>query len=131
MPSPNEAARNVHDAVELARAGNLGKAFRLLRGQTSAGDDYVPSPGDDYGPSSGDDYGPSSGDDYPSVEVPGYEPHYPYVPPIGQAATSTGDDVAQYPSSPPAVPAGWYVDPFDGVGLRWWNGFGWTGTTQG
>ncbi|WP_344091450.1 DUF2510 domain-containing protein [Microbacterium deminutum] len=46
---------------------------------------------------------------------PTTDPYYPEVPP------------------PPAfvVQPGWYADPFDGVGYRWWNGSGWTQATSG
>jgi hypothetical protein len=123
MPDPNEAARNVNAAVEMARRGDLSGAFSLLRkGQmgpsTAPGDDPAYPPqrlGTSLGDTSagGGDAGTSPGDSY-----------WPYYPPTA---------APQFPPPAPPVqlPAGWYPDPFDGIGWRWWNGLGWTTLTQG
>lgn len=102
MPTPNEAAHNIRNAVDIFfREGKAGDALKILRNG-----------------------------DYPAVEYPGYAPYVPDYPPVGQAPTATGDDHRPPPPpAPPQIPPGWYTDPFDGVGYRYWNGFGWTGTT--
>lgn len=104
----NTAADNVRKAVEAMRQGHFGVGLDILDGRAT-------SPGDEpwHGP----------------VPVPGYEPSYPYVPPVGQSP------VGDYPPPPPEFqppqqPPGWYADPIDGQGLRWWNGYGWTDQTQ-
>ncbi|MEO7275947.1 MAG: DUF2510 domain-containing protein [Vicinamibacterales bacterium] len=114
----NTAAENVRRAAEAARTGNLGHAFDILKGRDNyptATPGTAPAPGDTW------HFPVSTGDT---------NPYYPYVPPAGQ------QPVPNYPApppqyQPPAVPAGWYSDPFDGQGLRWWNGFGWTDQTNG
>lgn len=40
-----------------------------------------------------------------------------------------GDAAVQVPS-PPAVPAGWFPDPWDPRQQRWWDGTAWTPSTQ-
>lgn len=106
MASMNEASDNVTAAREAAERGDLGAAFRILRygRQTSVGDDAA----------------------YPAQTSPGDEPYYPYFPP-----TSPGDSYPDLPPQPTfVVPPGWYPDPFDGVGYRWWNGQGWTSASN-
>ncbi|GAA1948598.1 hypothetical protein GCM10009776_08270 [Microbacterium deminutum] len=117
MPNMDEASQNILAAREAANSGNLSGAFGiLLHGQQGAA-----SPGD------GNSAPTSSGDSYPYVgQTSSGDPYYPYVPP-------TTDPY--YPEVPPppafVVQPGWYADPFDGVGYRWWNGSGWTQATSG
>lgn len=138
MPTPNEAAANVARAAELARNGNLRKAFAVLQGhpeQTSQGDDRQldTGPGDDRGPAIGDtgpgypapDYPPVP---YPDPSYPDVEDYYPYVPPVGQQPMTAPPD-APVAVPPPSPQAGWYRDPFDNQGFRYWNGLGWTSQT--
>ncbi|WP_217995591.1 DUF2510 domain-containing protein [Sanguibacter suarezii] len=40
------------------------------------------------------------------------------------------DVLSALPSEPSAPPAGWYLDPFDGSVLRWWDGAHWTDGTH-
>ncbi len=119
MPDPTEAARNVNIAVEMARSGNLSGAFELLRigrmGPATPPDDYPPFPPQQLGTSIGD-----------TDTSPGDTPYWPYYPPTAPAVPDLPP-----PAPPVQMPAGWYPDPFDGVGLRWWNGLGWTTITQG
>jgi hypothetical protein len=139
MPSLNEAAENVATATELASQGRLTEAFRILRGAypqpteqaTAVGDDRT-SPGDE-GTSPGDGHSRIAVDaDYPSVPwtsgPDGPEPYWPHKPPF------YSDPIPQPPPAPAPsfqLQPGWYHDPFDGVGLRWWNGLGWTSLTHG
>lgn len=105
MPNYQDASNNVQSARERAEAGDWRSAWSILRhGRPQP-------PQDDY---------------YPGGVSPGDEtPYYPYVPPAGPP-------VNDYPPQPAfTVPPGWYVDPFDGVGFRWWNGQGWTNATNG
>lgn len=45
-----------------------------------------------------------------------------------QDGTPSGQTVSESPS---AVPPGWYSDPWKVAPLRWWNGSGWSGYTNG
>lgn len=142
MPTPGEAARNVNAAVAAAQAGDLGRAFQVLRqGREASLAGASTSPGDELhypqgGTAVGDNrqYPPDglgTGDDsgYPSVgypdddQIPGW---YPYEPPFGQQPLPPDPNYPVTPPSPPSPPAGWYPDPFDGNGKRYWNGSGWT-----
>lgn len=105
MPSYQDASDNVGEARRRVEAGDWrGGLSILLHGRPQ------PSEGDSYAPQT------SPGDSYP---------YYPYVPPTGPPVY----DYAPQPSY--TVEPGWYSDPFDGVGSRWWNGQGWTDATAG
>lgn len=50
----------------------------------------------------------------------------PTVPPAGGPPVATPVGVP----SPPSTAPGWYDDPWDARGLRWWDGGAWTGYTD-
>lgn len=140
MPTPNEAAGNVNAAVAAAREGRLGQAFQILKqGNAYPGGGPAKGDGGQYpggGPARGDDGpypggGPAPGDDegFPQVDYPTDDEiggWYPYNPPFGRTPAPPDPNYPAVPPTPPAPPSGWYPDPFDGKGQRFWNGMGWT-----
>ncbi len=125
---PKTAAENVGAAVNLFGKGEFSKALDRLRGRyPDPGPRQQAGPGDSYQPQTSPGDWPS----HPRLPYPevGYEPYYPYYPPVGNAP---GDYPAPPPAyQPPTVAPGWYSDPVDGKGYRWWNGYGWTEQTYG
>ena len=105
MASFGDSSANVSAAGEAMRRGDFGRGFKILReGLQAVGDD---DPG------------------YPGETSVGDGPYWPYQPPRSEPQLSYP------PQNTVAIPPGWYIDPFDGVGHRWWNGQGWTSSTNG
>jgi hypothetical protein len=66
---------------------------------------------------------------YPQVWTPPPTPGS--VPGYGVASSPQGSPSLNLGMPPPAgPPAGWYTDPYDPSGQRWWDGQKWTATAS-